>query len=111
MSKHEEVTDSSNIIKGLGIVSIILAVIAAPIGLVASIATLLWARKAKVSTRLATWGIIISIAMIVVGIIVTVIVTSMLISALNDGVVNTEALCQHRDQWGWLVDSLRYACR
>ena len=32
-------------------------------------------------------------------------------AAARDGAIDLEALCVHRDRWGWLLDSLRYACR
>lgn len=111
MSAKEAGSDSATLVRGAGIVSVVLAFIAAPIGLVVSIATYVWASKTGLSTKLAIWGIVLSIVMIIVGIVVTVIVSMMLFNAINAGAIDVGALCQHRDQWGWLIDSLRYACR
>lgn len=102
---------SNTIIKGAGIVSVVLAVINPPVGLVASIATFIWARKAGVSTRLATWGIIIAILMGIIMILIAAWILSFVAMAATDGAINMESLCQHRESWGWLIDSLRYACR
>lgn len=103
--------ESANLIKGAGFVSLALAIIAPPIGLIASIATFFWARNAGMSQTVATWGIIISIIMIIIGIIVMITVASSVATVLTAGAINMEVLCEHRDNWGWLIDSLRYVCR
>ena len=107
----ETAVQTNNLVKGAGIVSIALAVINPPIGLVASIATFFWARTVQASTTLAAWGIAISIVMGILAVIVAIWVISIISSAATDGAINMEALCRHRDSWGWLIDSLRYACR
>lgn len=104
-------SEATPLIKGAGFVSLALAFIAPPIGLIGSIATFFWARSAGASKTLATWGIIISIVMIILGIIVMIIAVSLLANAATAGAINMEALCAHRDSWGWLIDTLRYACR
>lgn len=103
--------ESTGLIKGAGFVSLALAIIAPPIGLIGSIATFFWARSAGASKTLAILGIIISIVMIILGIIVMIIAASLLANAATAGAINMEALCAHRDSWGWLIDTLRYACR
>ena len=101
----------NNLVKGAGVVSIALAILNPPIGFVVSIATLIWARKVRASTTLAVSGIIIAILMSIIMVMVAIWVLSIISSAAADGAINMDALCQHRDSWGWLIDSLRYACR
>ncbi len=111
MSAKESGSDVATLVHGAGVVSIVLAFVAAPIGLVTSIATYVWASKTGVSNKLAIWGIVLSAIMIIVGVVVAIIVSMMLFNAINAGAIDVGALCQHRDQWGWLIDSLRYVCR
>jgi len=103
--------DFSGLIRGLGIVGLVLAIIMPPVGLVVSIATLIWARQEGQSSTMATWGIILSVVMIIVGIIVAFMALSMFTRAANAGALNIEALCADRRQWAWLIDSLRLVCR
>lgn len=103
--------ESTNLVKGAGIVSLVLAFIAPWIGLVTSIAVYFWARSAGASTKLGIAGIIISLIMLVVALIAFLAIASLLASAAAAGAINMDALCVHRDSWGWLIDSLRYVCR
>lgn len=102
---------SVGIVKGASIVSFVLAFLMPVVGLVGSIAMLIWSKRAGASTRLPVWGILVSIVMIIVTIVVALIALSLFTSAANAGAVDIQALCAHRDQWGWLIDSLRYVCR
>ncbi|MFV0434346.1 MAG: hypothetical protein ACK5LO_10230 [Leucobacter sp.] len=104
-------TDFSGLRKGAGIVAFVLAIVMPVVGLIANIAMLIWKKKAGDSTLLSVWGIIISVVLIVATIVVGLIALSLFTSAANAGALNIEALCVHRDQWGWLIDSLRYVCR
>jgi len=103
--------ESTGLVKGAGIVSLALAVIAPLVGLVTSIAVFFWARSSGASTKLAIFGIIISLVMLVISFIVLMMVVSLISNAASLGAINMEALCGHRDTWGWLIDSLRYVCR
>ena len=97
--------------RGLAIGSLVLAVLMPVVGLVGSIASLIWAGHTGASKKLPTWGIIVSIAMIILGIVAAIITFTVLTNAINAGALDVEALCARRDQWGWLLDSLRYVCR
>jgi len=103
--------DFTGLIRGASVVGLVLAVIMPPVGLVASIATLIWARHEGQSATLSIWGIVVSVVLIITGIILGFIALSMLTSAANAGALNIEALCADRRQWSWLIDSLRYVCR
>ncbi|HMQ96370.1 MAG TPA: hypothetical protein PKD19_04080 [Candidatus Saccharibacteria bacterium] len=98
-------------VKGAGIASIVLAIVNPPVGLVASVATFIWARRTGMPTTLAVWGMIVAVLTMIIMTMVAIWVLSILATAAADGAINMEALCQHRDSWGWLIDSLRYACR
>ncbi len=116
MSKAVKEAKNSNeqtgtLVKGAGIISIVLAFINPPLGLITSIVTLIWAKKSGASTKLATIGMIVSILTLVMMLIFAIWVFSLIGAAANDGVINMEAVCKHRESWGWLIDSLRYACR
>lgn len=111
MAKEVEEVQSSTLVKGAGIISIVLAVINPPIGLLVSIVTFIWAKKAGVSTKLAAWGMVIAIIMNVMMVMFAIWLLSLVGAAANDGVINMQAVCQHRESWGWLVDSLRYVCK
>lgn len=116
MAKEVNEADSSEVqsnmlLKGAGIISIVLAVINPPIGLLTSIVTLIWAKKAGEPTKLAAWGMVVSIIMIAIMVAVTIWIIKWMVAAATDGVINMDAVCQHRESWGWLIDSLRYACR
>lgn len=93
-----------------GLVAFVLAIVMAPVGLVANIAMLIWNKKSSDGYKLAIWGIVVSIVLFIASIVMSLIILSMFIAAAKDGAINMEALCAHRDQWGWLIDSLRYAC-
>jgi hypothetical protein len=45
------------------------------------------------------------------GLVGAVLLTTRGDDALSGGRARVVALCVHRDRWGWLLDSLRYACR
>lgn len=111
MAKEAEEVQSNTLVKGAGIISVVLAIINPPIGLLTSIVTFIWAKKAGVPTNLATWGMVIAIIMNVMMVIFAIWVFSLIATAANDGVINMQAVCQHRESWGWLVDSLRYVCK
>ena len=104
-------SDSSGLLKGASIVGLVLAFIVPFVGLVASIATLIWARRTGENGMLSIWGIVVSVVILIFGVIVSIIVISTFARAASDGAIDIQALCAHRDQWGWLIDSLRYACR
>lgn len=104
-------TDFTVLKKGIGIVAFVLAIVMPVVGLVANIAVLIWKKGSGESTRLPIWGIVVSVVLIIATIVVGLIALSLFTSAANAGAVNIEALCVHRDQWGWLIDSLRYVCR
>lgn len=52
-----EAAESSGLVRGAGFVSIAPAIFTPPVGLIASIATDIWARKTNESTTLAIWGL------------------------------------------------------
>lgn len=103
--------DTATLLRGAGVVSLVLAVLSPVVGLVTSVATRIWAARSGAGTRLATWGIVVSVVLIVATVVVAVIAFSLVGRAANDGLVDVQALCAHRDSWGWLIDSLRYVCR
>lgn len=103
--------DPAVIRKGAGIVSLVLAVITPPVGLVLSIATLIWARRSGEKGILAVCGVVVSVVLLITMVIVGFVLFGQLVNAANDGLIDVQALCVHRDRWGWLIDSLRYACR
>lgn len=111
MTKEVEEVQSNTLVKGAGIISIVLAVINPPIGLLASIVTMIWAKKVGESTKLATWGMVIAIITNVMMVIFAIWAFSLIAAVANDGVINMQVVCQHRESWGWLIDSLRYVCR
>lgn len=106
-----ESLDPTALRKGAGIVSLALAVVTPPVGLVFSVATLIWAKRSGESGTLAIWGIVVSLTLIVTAVIASVVLFNQLANAAGDGLIDVQALCVHRDRWGWLIDSLRYVCR
>lgn len=104
-------TDFQLLRKGVGIVAFVLAIVMPAVGLITNIAVLIWKKKSGESALLPVWGIIISLVLIVATIVVGLIALSLFRNAANAGAVDIQALCVHRDQWGWLIDSLRYVCR
>ena len=96
--------------KGLAIGSLVLAVLMPLVGLVGSIASLVWARRTGAGTKVPTWGIVVSIVMIIVGIVVGIIAFIVLQNAVRAGALDLEALCAQRAKWGLLLDSLRFVC-
>ena len=97
--------------KGLAIGSLVLAFFMPPVGIVGSIASLIWAKRSGTSTKIPVWGIVVGVVMVIVGIVVGIIALVLLQNAVNAGALNLEALCSNRSQWGWVLDSLRYVCR
>ncbi len=107
----QEGTDFETVRKGAGIVALVLAFVMPTVGLVANVAMFVWNKRVEVSTKLPVVGIIISVLLIIATIVVGLIALSLFRNAANAGAINVDALCAHRDQWGWLIDSLRYVCR
>lgn len=110
-------TDSGNgldlaaIRKGATITALVLAFIMPPIGLVLSIAAFIWGKRSGEGAKLALAGIVVGVVMLITMVIVGFMIFTQLVAAAGDGALNMEALCVHRDRWGWLLDSLRYVCR
>ncbi|MCA0252092.1 MAG: hypothetical protein LCH76_07370 [Actinobacteria bacterium] len=103
--------DLAAIRKGASITAFVLAIIMPAIGLVLSIATYIWAKRSGERGTLSLWGIVVGAVMLIAMVIVGFFIFTQLVSAAGDGALNLEALCVHRDRWGWLLDSLRYVCR
>ncbi len=103
--------DAATIRKGASITALVLAVIMPAVGLVLSVATFIWAKRSGERGTLSLAGIVVSVVLLITMVIVGFFILSQLIDAANAGALNVEALCAHRDRWGWLIDSLRYACR
>ena len=70
--------------KTLGIVGLILAFLAPPIGLILSIVALVQSKNAGVKNTLAKVGLILSIVFIVLGIIITIAAVAIGASAFNE---------------------------
>ncbi len=103
--------DLAGIRKGATITALVLAFIMPPIGLVLSIATFIWGKRSGESAKLALAGIVVGVVMLITMVIVGFFIFTQLVAAAGDGALNLEALCVHRDRWGWLLNGLRYVCR
>lgn len=97
--------------KGAAIAGLVLAVIMPAVGLVVSAATYIWAKRSGEGGGLSLAGIVVAVVMLVAMVIVGFWIFTQLIDAANAGALDLQALCVHRERWGWLLDSLRYACR
>lgn len=97
--------------KGASIAGLVLAFIMPAVGLVVSGATYIWAKRSGEGGGLSLVGIVVSVALLIAMVLVGFWIFTQLIDAANAGALDLQALCVHRDRWGWLLDSLRYACR
>ncbi len=103
--------DTPTIRRGAAIASLVLAVVMPAVGLVVSVATYIWAKRSGESGGLSLAGIVVAAVLLVTMVIVGFWIFSQLIDAANAGALDLQALCVHRERWGWLIDSLRYVCR
>lgn len=103
--------DAATVRRGMGVVGLVLAFLAPVVGLVVSVVTLVWARRSGERAGPAVWGIVVAVVLIVATVVVGFLLFTQLVGAANDGLLDVQSLCVHRDRWGWLIDSLRYACR
>ncbi len=97
--------------KGATITAFVLSIIMPMVGLVLSVAAFVWAKRSGERGTLALAGIVVGAVLLVTMVIVGFVLFTQLMAAARDGAIDLEALCVHRDRWGWLLDSLRYACR
>jgi hypothetical protein len=97
--------------RALAIVSLVLAVFMPVIGLVGSVVSLMWARSNGASTTIPKWGIVVSVIFLIISVVVGILALILVLNAVSSGTFNIDAVCAHRDSWGWLLDSLRFICR
>lgn len=109
-SSDSRTLDAGSIRKGATITAFTLAIIMPAVGLVLSIATFLWAKRSGEPGTLSKWGIVVSAVLLIATVIVGFFIFTQLVGAARDGALDLQALCVHRDRWGWLLDSLRYVC-
>ncbi|HMR48240.1 MAG TPA: hypothetical protein PKE40_06410 [Arachnia sp.] len=117
MVSDSSTVDSGNAInaptirKGASIAGLVLAFIMPPVGLVVSVATYIWSKRSGERGSLALAGIVVGIVLLITMVVVGFWIFTQLVDAAGAGALDLQALCVHRDRWGWLLDSLRYACR
>ena len=97
--------------KGATITAFVLSIIMPMVGLVLSVAAFVWAKRSGERGTLALAGIVVGAVLLITMVIVGFVLFGQVLAAARDGAIDLEALCVHRDRWGWLLDSLRYACR
>lgn len=110
-TETQQTFDLAWVQRALAIASLVLAILAPVVGLVASIISFVWAKRTDTSATLPLWGMIVSVVMLILTVTLGIIAFFMFSNAVNAGALDIEALCAHRSQWGWLLDSLRYVCR
>lgn len=117
MTDASSPADSGNAInaptirKGASIAGLVLAFIMPPVGLVTSVAAYIWSKRSGERGGLALAGIVVAAVLLITMVIVGFWIFTQLIDAASAGALDLQALCVHRDRWGWLLDSLRYVCR
>ncbi|MBK7819535.1 MAG: hypothetical protein IPJ61_00285 [Tessaracoccus sp.] len=97
--------------KGVSIAGLVLAFLMPPVGLVVSVGVFIWAKRSGERGGLSLAGIVLAAVMLITMVIVGFWIFTQLVDAANAGALDLQSLCVHRDRWGWLLDSLRYACR